>query len=346
MQIPGEALLSKLWETLADKAIGNLLKPWQIRREGRANLDVKRAELIILAQAERDAEAIRRGVMHLSGYQATDQPLLLPTSVEPTASWGDNATRVQSEATIEPRALAAASSAAQADVLRREVNVARAILHAEEALESDPHVPAGDTPSNDWIYRWRDYAASVSSEELQLLWGRVLAGEVKAPGAYSVRFLNFLHNLDKGEAKLIAQAMPFVIDDFICSEAKEQLERSGLNFGNLLVLQELGLITGVEGLGLSKQFSTPPGQNFRMLIQSHDLALGFTANDGVSSLKIPAYIVTTLGRQLVRLGCFRTDREYLRTVGGSIKKQGFKVELGTPISHQDGKKSLEDLEVL
>lgn len=34
MDIPGEKLIIKLWETIADKGIGSLLKPWQIRREG------------------------------------------------------------------------------------------------------------------------------------------------------------------------------------------------------------------------------------------------------------------------------------------------------------------------
>ena len=77
MQIPGEALLGKLWDTLADKAIGNLLKPWQIRREGKALIDVKRDEMLILAQAERDADAIRRGATPIPRSDCAHQ-LLLP----------------------------------------------------------------------------------------------------------------------------------------------------------------------------------------------------------------------------------------------------------------------------
>src|SRR5262245_16576131 len=33
--------------------------PWQIRREGRAQIDIRRTEVVALAQAERDAEDIR-----------------------------------------------------------------------------------------------------------------------------------------------------------------------------------------------------------------------------------------------------------------------------------------------
>jgi hypothetical protein len=339
MQIPGEALLGKLWETLADRAIGNLLKPWQIRREGRATLDMKREELLVLAQAERDAEAIRSGAAVFQGYRETTGPLLLLQHDTPGGA---------AQLRNEPIQLdySATYGAAQAEVLRREVNVAKAILHAESSLEADSQVPPAEGPSDDWMYRWRDYAATVSAEELQLLWGRVLAGQVKAPGAFSVRFLNFLHNLDESEAQLISTAMPLVINDFICSGTKNELERVGLNFANLLVLQELGLLNGVEGLGLNKQFSAPPGQQLRTLLSCHGLGLGLESLEETVSIEIPAYVVTSLGQQLSRLGNFQADLPYLRAVGALIKSKGFKVELGTPIDRGNGLTQLVQAEAL
>jgi len=41
LEAPGENLLIKLWETLADKGIGSLFKPWQIKREGKATAEVQ-----------------------------------------------------------------------------------------------------------------------------------------------------------------------------------------------------------------------------------------------------------------------------------------------------------------
>ena len=69
MEFPGEKLLIRLWETLAEKGIGSILRPWQIRRVGRANIDVRAQELLLLAQAERDAEDIRSGRKTLSDGQ-------------------------------------------------------------------------------------------------------------------------------------------------------------------------------------------------------------------------------------------------------------------------------------
>lgn len=61
MDYPGEKLLLKLWETLAEKGVGSLLKPWHEKRVSRARNEIRREEILILAQAEKEAEAIKAG---------------------------------------------------------------------------------------------------------------------------------------------------------------------------------------------------------------------------------------------------------------------------------------------
>ncbi len=39
MQAPGENLLLKMWDTLAERGIGGLLRPWRMRREGKASIE-------------------------------------------------------------------------------------------------------------------------------------------------------------------------------------------------------------------------------------------------------------------------------------------------------------------
>lgn len=57
MELPGEKLVIKMWETVAE----SLFKPWQMRREGRASIELKREELLVIAQAEHEAELLRTG---------------------------------------------------------------------------------------------------------------------------------------------------------------------------------------------------------------------------------------------------------------------------------------------
>ena len=86
MTWPGEALLIKLWETLAEKGVGGLLKPWQIKREALAQTQARQTELVALADAEREAEEIRSGRLKLSESRyavALPQPTLLKTARRP-----------------------------------------------------------------------------------------------------------------------------------------------------------------------------------------------------------------------------------------------------------------------
>jgi len=88
---PGERLIIRLWETLSEKGVGSLLKPWQIKREGIAHLEVRRVELLALAQTEKDAEDIRTGHKRLEDFSpdltfaaTAIAPLRTKARIEPT----------------------------------------------------------------------------------------------------------------------------------------------------------------------------------------------------------------------------------------------------------------------
>jgi hypothetical protein len=79
LEFPGEKLVVKLWETVAEKGIGSLLAPWQVKREGRARSEVRRDELLMLAQAEKDAADVRAGRKQLR----KDGTLMLASTTDP-----------------------------------------------------------------------------------------------------------------------------------------------------------------------------------------------------------------------------------------------------------------------
>ena len=317
MDFPGEKLVIKLWETVAEKGVGGLFKPWQMRREGRASIELKREELLAIAQAEHDADRIRRGETLLPNRPAP--ALSIPNADEPPVDAGDPAQHRQF-----PRA---ASDILIADTLRREANVTRALLHAEETLEEDPQAPPEASVNDDWLYRWRDSASQVSSEELQNLWGRLLAGEVKAPGTYSLRTLEFLRNLSQKEAEEIAQMSRFVVGEVIYKDAKEQLEGAGINFGFLSRMQQLGVIFGVDAIGLSVTWNSSESTRYVRALTSNSMVLIATADDPNHSISMPCYQLSALGRELLRLGKFEPEVEYLKKIAEHFKTQGVEVEL-------------------
>lgn len=91
-----------------------------------------------------------------------------------------------------------------------QVNLDSVVATAATVLTEEPAVT--DKPvDQDWINRFFESAKLVSSEELQVLWGNILAGEIKQPGAYSLRTLEVMRNLTQREAHLFRTAANFAI---------------------------------------------------------------------------------------------------------------------------------------
>jgi hypothetical protein len=321
---PGEQLIIRLWDTLSEKGVGSLLKPGQMRREGLASIEVERAKMLVNAQTQREVEEIKSGskdvsdfTMRLQFAKKLDGDAIITDRVEPTISL-ENAIQIG-----EFRLLS--------DAVRHEVNTAKTIVYAEEILREDTAIPPEDKIDEDWLYRWRDYTGEISSAELQLLWGRVLAGEVKAPGTYSLRCLDFLRNLSQAEAKLVETMCTLIVDTFIWKP------RSGyelpLAFHNLLELEELGVVSGVGGslsLNLSDENLSHP--TWLNALTSNNKCLLVKHDNKSSVLNVPAYSVTKLGMQLAGLGSFQPDLEYLTAMAKSFIENGYTVSIADIVS--------------
>ena len=324
MEAPGEKLLIRLWDTIIDRGIGGLLEPWQTRRKNRAEIDGMRQEELTLAQAQRDAEDIRAGRKMLDA-----RGQLIDVSAQRRLSPGSSASD-QTVAAIAERNRIIRD-------IRADVNTSKALLIAEDALKDDPQAPPERAVDDDWIFRWRDAASMVSSQELQEVWGRALAGEIKSPGSCSLRTLEFLKHLSHGEALQIATLAPFVIGgDLIVreSETKEVLESEGITSGFLLNLQTLGIVKGIEGiedLGWSKEFSLAgldsPGKSSLGLL-AYDRVFRITHDDPTKTFQLQGCFLTPTGAQVLKLGSFKPHEVYLRSVGKAIVGKGFRVSIG------------------
>lgn len=324
MDFPGEKLVLKLWETLAEKGVGSLLTPWQTKREGRARNEVRRDELLMLAQAEKDASDVRSGRKQLRD----DGSLVLTSNVDPNAITieGQLLERVKPTLSL-PHAIRASRTSAAVEGARKEINSAKAVLHAEEQLASDPQEPPNREIEEDWLFAWREYAGRVAAEDLQRLWGSVLAGEVKSPGKYSMRTLEFLKTLSKEEAEAISKLARYSIDGRIARSQKTYLEAQGISFALLLRMQEMGVLSGVESAGLNVTYKTISVEKFILALLSNGKALIAEHDDPAKTLQLEVYVLTAVGVQILGLGTFEPDPEYLNCVGKLIVAQGFDVQL-------------------
>ncbi len=322
----GEKLLIKLWDSIADKGIGGLLTPWQILRESDARIEARRRETLLLADAEKTAEEIRQGKVQLIVDKSNIE--VMPSGYIELL---DDVKRNEPKFDIK-HILKHADAREKLESIREEINISKAIIHAEEELVGDPQ-SAPDRPiDEDWLYKWKENASKVSTEELQQLWGKILAGEVKSPGKYSLRTMDFLKNISQEEARLIEQLAQFNISGCIARDEKDILNNNGITFGKLLFLQELGVIIGVEAIGMSMTYKSNVAESFQKVLVSNKKALLILHEDNSKKLSLNSYGLSSLGKQIVSLGNFESNQEYLTSIGKKIVAQGFEVQLGDWIS--------------
>jgi hypothetical protein len=325
VDLPGEKLLIKMWETLTEKSIGSLLSPWHEVRKGQARIEVRRQELLMLAQAKIDAADIRAGRKRLHHDGSLR---LVGNDRKALDSSATAAASVRIEPKINLQSLAEVSvSIEAAEVIRSEINVSKAVIFAEECLANDPQIPPERTVDEDWLFTWRGYAGKVSAEDLQRLWGNILAGEIKSPGNYSLRTLEFLKGLSTIEAELIAKLAPFVIESIIVRSQKQHLEEQGVSFDMLLKLQELGIVSGAEAIGLTMSYKALTPEKFLRAFRSNGKALIIEHEDPNKVLTIEVYMLTMIGAQLLSLGSFEPNIQYLRLVGREVAAKGFTASL-------------------
>ncbi|QYM70236.1 DUF2806 domain-containing protein [Pseudomonas sp. So3.2b] len=321
MGLPGEQLLEKFWVTISEKGIGSLLKPGQMRREGLVNLELERAKLLTLAQTERDVEDIKHGRKDISDFS-----IELEFSKRPKVAQANSIRREPVVNVLE--ALEVGRTNLVNDAVRREINTASSIVYAEEALcVDDSSAPVADM-NDDWLYRWNDYSGEVSEDDLQKLWGRLLAGEFKAPGTYSLRCLDFLRNLSRSEADLIAKMASYVVNGFIWREPNNNLP---LSFGEAMQLHEMGILLGVESVGLNFTLAkNPDGPNsWICVLTSNDRCVVVRGDNDRTDypIQINTVYVSKLGMQILGLGDFKADDEYLKKLGVYFASQGCRVAL-------------------
>ena len=136
---------------------------------------------------------------------------------------------------------------------RRQRNLEQVYLNAASDIDDTEATP--ESPIyEDWLTRLNSIVQDISDPEMQIIWGKILAGEYKKPGSYSMRTLEIIRNLTKEDAQAFEQIMPLVINHggmlFVPSN-KQLLDKYGVYYINLLRLDECQLLNSSGTLSLN-----------------------------------------------------------------------------------------------
>ena len=235
VRVPG---LEKLVDYVASgvgSVAGPMLPSWRARKEADARRIAARGEadaLAILAEGQAGALSIIA-----TAQEHAQQQLAAPGFT------------VRGDLTITE----AIEQRVRFQEEKRQQNISSVVNQAAAEI-AGTEVPDHE-PDHDWTARFFSEVQDVSSEEMQSLWAKVLAGEVERPGSTSIRTLDILRNLDRVTAQLFSRLCSVCVFYRIGEDIEDAralslggnagnnaLKEYGLGFGELNLLNEHGLI--------------------------------------------------------------------------------------------------------
>ncbi|MCA1401936.1 DUF2806 domain-containing protein [Bradyrhizobium sp. BRP56] len=201
--------------------------------------------------------------------------------------------------------------------LRHQTNKEAVAKKALEELGDEP-LSKTEKPDDDWFNVFERYAEDASSEQFQDIWGRILAGQLRKPKAFSLQTLRFVSELDEHIASLFEKWSARVIDgDYIADPPKQ-----GDEFTELLQLEDFGLVSGASAQ-LTKTLTIkedPPSPQLRRLsFEFKDHTLIALMHDPVS-ITIQNVLLTRVGREIYTITKAKGTLQPIKEFANSLPK--------------------------
>lgn len=230
---------------------------------------------------------------------------------------------------------------------KKQSNIECIVYHAAEELKSEQEV-THEKPDSDWITRFFDISEYISSDHMQILWGKILAGEIKRPGSYSLRTLELLKNMNQLEAELFVKVGKIAIATsntvFIPNpdDGKYLEEKFGLSFIDLLVLREIGLLVLTD-----LQFQiTPNSESSQIIFKSGRTCIVLYLAKDTPLLGLKCILFTDIGKQLFQLieQSSLADSEYIKKFAGFWRREGVEIKSGIIVEQKGNSIKFENLQ--
>ena len=209
--------------------------------------------------------------------------------------------------------------------IRQEENIENVLEIAAQELQQDDDV-SDEAVDEDWITRLFNIVKDINNKEMQYVWGKILAGEIKTPGSFSLRTLETIRNLSQRDAQTFQKIIPLLFkfkNYIVILQKTEILEKYDINYHDLLVLDECGLIKMKSDTGINANINTA------IEIHSQNRIVFFKGIENNSrKLTYRIYPLTSAGVELYSILSKEENVEYCIDFAKDVVKEnaGIKME--------------------
>lgn len=202
---------------------------------------------------------------------------------------------------------------------KRQQNIVSVVHGAANAL-GDGTV-ANHRPDPDWTARFFGVVQDVSSDDMQKIWARILSGEVRKPGATSLRTLDVLKNMTKRDALQFEDVAGFIITDFAYYDSAVPKDKAWLEYGALLHLQDCGLLNTGPFLSVTLNFVSRE-HGWEGMYQDYMLRIESREDNAVRNVDVPCVSLTRAGSELLRVTNRRFHGGHLSALARFLQERG------------------------
>ncbi len=213
---------------------------------------------------------------------------------------------------------------------KKQLNIESITANAAEELRDEPPV-TNESIDENWSTRFFNIAEDISNNDMQAIWGRILAGEIKEPNSYSLRTLEFLKNISQKEAEIFTKFAEIRIKSkeaiFIYNPNNDFLEKEfGITFTDKLLMLELGIFSTLDRLELSLEATT--NNKVKHALNYGEKAIVLHRNENVPKQGIEVLFFTKIGLELSKLIPQSFNLKYTELICSKFKHPNVEIKYG------------------
>ncbi len=305
---------------IVTNSVGRISKPYFDRKD----VDTKAYEIEKLAEARAKemkiiSDAVKENFQQTGGIEYKEQKIAISSQKELQPIDFNNSSiseRTQERLDFQE--------------YKKQKNIESVTSFAAEELKNEP--PIDNEPlDDDWTTRFFRIVEDISNEEMQTLWGKILAGEIKQPKTYSLRTLETIRNLSKKEANTFLKIANFVISTgnscYLFKGKNEKLlsEKHKITYGEISLMVEAGLLQ--SGTFVNHQI-LKQAKDIQNVYTSGDTIIVVNVKANTPTIQIPVYVYSNSGKELLKLIKPNPPHDYLADFAKSIKSPNVEVKYG------------------